>query len=57
MLLGLKFSSCQSQGNLQNIRTGLQLLEDRIYRQINITLFGAILRTILLEEKSGSSYF
>ncbi|KAI8028184.1 Phosphatidylinositol 4-kinase alpha 1 [Camellia lanceoleosa] len=32
MLLGLKFSSCQSQGNLQNFRTGLQLLEDRIYR-------------------------
>ncbi|GLT58161.1 hypothetical protein SLA2020_310800 [Shorea laevis] len=32
MLLGLKFCSCQSQGNLQNFRTGLQLLEDRIYR-------------------------
>ncbi|XVE49407.1 hypothetical protein DITRI_Ditri01bG0080200 [Diplodiscus trichospermus] len=31
MLLGLKFCSCQSQGNLQNFRTGLQLLEDRIY--------------------------
>ncbi|XP_039047721.1 phosphatidylinositol 4-kinase alpha 1-like isoform X2 [Hibiscus syriacus] len=32
MLLGLKFCSCQSQGNLQNFRSGLQLLEDRIYR-------------------------
>ncbi|CAI0377232.1 unnamed protein product [Linum tenue] len=32
MLLGLKFSSCHSQGNLQNYKTGLQLLEDRIYR-------------------------
>ncbi|OMO63448.1 hypothetical protein COLO4_32443 [Corchorus olitorius] len=32
MLLGLKFCSCQCQGNLQNFRTGLQLLEDRIYR-------------------------
>ncbi|XP_021731625.1 LOW QUALITY PROTEIN: phosphatidylinositol 4-kinase alpha 1-like [Chenopodium quinoa] len=32
MLLGLKYCSCQSQGNLQNFRTGLQLLEDRIYR-------------------------
>ncbi|XWS39824.1 hypothetical protein CRYUN_Cryun18bG0087700 [Craigia yunnanensis] len=32
MLLGLKFCSCQSQGNLQNFRTGLRLLEDRIYR-------------------------
>ncbi|KAJ0076644.1 hypothetical protein Patl1_36364 [Pistacia atlantica] len=32
MLLGLKFCSCQSQGNLQNFKTGLQLLEDRIYR-------------------------
>ncbi|GMJ06801.1 hypothetical protein like AT1G49340 [Hibiscus trionum] len=32
MLLGLKFCSCQSQGNLQNFRAGLQLLEDRIYR-------------------------
>ncbi|GAB4837929.1 Phosphatidylinositol 4-kinase alpha 1 [Ancistrocladus abbreviatus] len=32
MLLGLKFCSCQSQGNLQNFRKGLQLLEDRIYR-------------------------
>ncbi|KAK6241250.1 hypothetical protein SCA6_006639 [Theobroma cacao] len=32
MLLGLKFCSCQSQGNLQNFRTGLHLLEDRIYR-------------------------
>lgn len=31
MLLGLKFCSCQSQGHLQNFRTGLQLLEDRIY--------------------------
>ncbi|KAG4159921.1 hypothetical protein ERO13_D02G202895v2 [Gossypium hirsutum] len=32
MLLGLKFCSCQSQGNLQNFRSGIQLLEDRIYR-------------------------
>ncbi|KAJ9704831.1 hypothetical protein PVL29_003061 [Vitis rotundifolia] len=32
MLLGLKFCSCQSQGNLQSFKTGLQLLEDRIYR-------------------------
>ncbi|XP_010272166.1 PREDICTED: phosphatidylinositol 4-kinase alpha 1-like isoform X2 [Nelumbo nucifera] len=32
MLLGLKFCSCQSQGNLQNFKMGLQLLEDRIYR-------------------------
>lgn len=32
MLLGLKFCSCQSQRNLQNFKTGLQLLEDRIYR-------------------------
>ncbi|OVA09140.1 Phosphatidylinositol 3-/4-kinase [Macleaya cordata] len=32
MLLGLKFCSCQWQGNLQNFRSGLQLLEDRIYR-------------------------
>ncbi|KAM7253669.1 hypothetical protein ACFE04_021823 [Oxalis oulophora] len=32
MLFGLKFCSCQYQGNLQNFRTGLQLLEDRIYR-------------------------
>ncbi|XP_073045657.1 phosphatidylinositol 4-kinase alpha 1-like [Primulina eburnea] len=32
MLFGLKFCSCQSQGNLQNFRSGLQLLEDRIYR-------------------------
>ncbi|XVF44922.1 hypothetical protein PTKIN_Ptkin02bG0162000 [Pterospermum kingtungense] len=32
MLLGLKLCSCQSQGNLQNFRSGLQLLEDRIYR-------------------------
>ncbi|KAL2513533.1 Phosphatidylinositol 4-kinase alpha 1 [Forsythia ovata] len=31
MLFGLKFCSCQSQGNLQNFRSGLQLLEDRIY--------------------------
>lgn len=39
MLLGLKFCSCQSQGNLQNFRTGLQLLEDRIYRYLQLTLF------------------
>ncbi|XVE66666.1 hypothetical protein DITRI_Ditri08aG0096600 [Diplodiscus trichospermus] len=32
MLLGLKFCSCQSQRSLQNFRTGLKLLEDRIYR-------------------------
>ncbi|XP_058075440.1 phosphatidylinositol 4-kinase alpha 1 isoform X2 [Magnolia sinica] len=32
MLLGLKFCSCQSQNNLQNCRTGLHLLEDRVYR-------------------------
>ncbi|RAL49359.1 hypothetical protein DM860_012792 [Cuscuta australis] len=32
MLLGLKFCSCKSQGSLQKFRTGLQLLEDRIYR-------------------------
>ncbi|KAM7474977.1 hypothetical protein LguiB_022220 [Lonicera macranthoides] len=32
MLLGLKFCSCQYQGHLQSFRTGLQLLEDRIYR-------------------------
>ncbi|XP_042499214.1 phosphatidylinositol 4-kinase alpha 1-like isoform X2 [Macadamia integrifolia] len=32
MLLGLKYCSCKSQGNLQNFKTGLQLLEDRIYR-------------------------
>ncbi|KAG5247748.1 phosphatidylinositol kinase family protein [Salix suchowensis] len=32
MLLGLKFCSCHSQGNLQNFKIGLQLLEDRIYR-------------------------
>ncbi|KAM3393858.1 hypothetical protein P3S68_002859 [Capsicum galapagoense] len=32
MLLGLKFCSCKSLGNLQNLRAGLQLLEDRIYR-------------------------
>ncbi|KAJ4973006.1 hypothetical protein NE237_006180 [Protea cynaroides] len=32
MLLGLKYCSCNSQGNLQNFKTGLQLLEDRIYR-------------------------
>lgn len=32
MLLGLKFCACRSQLNLQNFRTGLQLLEDRVYR-------------------------
>lgn len=32
MLLGLKYCACCSQGNLQNFKTGLQLLEDRIYR-------------------------
>ncbi|CAJ2642759.1 phosphatidylinositol 4-kinase alpha 1 isoform X1 [Trifolium pratense] len=32
MLLGLKYCSCQSQGNLQKFQIGLQLLEDRIYR-------------------------
>ncbi|KAI3934357.1 hypothetical protein MKW92_039958 [Papaver armeniacum] len=34
MLLGFKFCSCQWQGNLQNFRSGLQLLEDRIYRRL-----------------------
>ncbi|KAF9684342.1 hypothetical protein SADUNF_Sadunf04G0108400 [Salix dunnii] len=37
MLLGLKFCSCHSQGNLQNFKTGLQLLEDRIYRSFPST--------------------
>ncbi|XP_010479560.1 PREDICTED: phosphatidylinositol 4-kinase alpha 1-like [Camelina sativa] len=32
MLLGLRFSSCQRQGNMQKIRHELQLSEDRIYR-------------------------
>uniref|UniRef100_A0A7N0T3D3 1-phosphatidylinositol 4-kinase n=1 Tax=Kalanchoe fedtschenkoi TaxID=63787 RepID=A0A7N0T3D3_KALFE len=32
MLLGLKFCCCRFQGNLQSFKTGLQLLEDRIYR-------------------------
>ncbi|CAN4119718.1 unnamed protein product [Withania somnifera] len=32
MLFGLKFCSCKSQGNLQNLRGGLQLLDDRLYR-------------------------
>ncbi|KAI3901545.1 hypothetical protein MKW92_021504 [Papaver armeniacum] len=32
MLLGLKFCSCQWKGNLWYSRSGLQLLEDRIYR-------------------------
>ncbi|KOM42251.1 hypothetical protein LR48_Vigan04g244900 [Vigna angularis] len=32
MLLGLKYCSCQFQGNLQKFHLGLQLLEDRIYR-------------------------
>ncbi|KAL9269069.1 Phosphatidylinositol 4-kinase alpha 1-like protein [Drosera capensis] len=32
MLLGLKFTACQFQGNLQYFRKGLQLLEDRLYR-------------------------
>ncbi|GMI74628.1 hypothetical protein like AT1G49340 [Hibiscus trionum] len=32
MLLGLKYCSCHSQRNLQNFRSGLQLLEDRLYR-------------------------
>ncbi|CAJ1973096.1 unnamed protein product [Sphenostylis stenocarpa] len=32
MLLGLKYCSCQCQGNLQKFHLGLQLLEDRIYR-------------------------
>ncbi|XP_075090835.1 phosphatidylinositol 4-kinase alpha 1 isoform X2 [Nicotiana tabacum] len=32
MLLGLKFCSCRSHGVLQNLRAGLKLLEDRIYR-------------------------
>ncbi|PIA62368.1 hypothetical protein AQUCO_00200400v1 [Aquilegia coerulea] len=32
MLLGLKYCFCQSQGNLQDFRMCLQLLEDRVYR-------------------------
>jgi phosphatidylinositol 4-kinase A len=32
MLLGLKFCSCQRQINLDKFKTGLQLLEDRVYR-------------------------
>ncbi|KAJ4961690.1 hypothetical protein NE237_021600 [Protea cynaroides] len=32
MLFGLQYCSCKSQGNLQNFKTGLQLLEDRIFR-------------------------
>ncbi|XP_051147386.1 phosphatidylinositol 4-kinase alpha 1-like isoform X2 [Andrographis paniculata] len=32
MLFGLKLCSCRTQGNLKNFRSGLQLLEDRIYR-------------------------
>ncbi|CAN6927714.1 unnamed protein product [Brassica oleracea] len=32
MLLGLKFCSCQKQGNMHKFRHGLELLEDRIYR-------------------------
>ncbi|XP_057436826.1 phosphatidylinositol 4-kinase alpha 1 [Lotus japonicus] len=32
MLLGLKYCTCQFQGNLQKFQLGLQLLEDRIYR-------------------------
>ncbi|KAF3781426.1 Phosphatidylinositol 4-kinase alpha 1 [Nymphaea thermarum] len=32
MLLGFKFCSCQTQSNLENCRTGLCLLEDRVYR-------------------------
>ncbi|KAF7810902.1 phosphatidylinositol 4-kinase alpha 1 [Senna tora] len=32
MLLGLKFCSCQFQGNLRKFQLGLQLLEDRVYR-------------------------
>ncbi|XP_019166040.1 PREDICTED: phosphatidylinositol 4-kinase alpha 1-like [Ipomoea nil] len=32
MLLGLKFCSCRSHGSAQNFRSGLLLLEDRIYR-------------------------
>ncbi|KAI5402557.1 phosphatidylinositol 4-kinase alpha 1 [Lathyrus oleraceus] len=32
MHLGLKYCSCQFQGNLQKFQLGLQLLEDRIYR-------------------------
>ncbi|CAM8929529.1 unnamed protein product [Rhodiola kirilowii] len=32
MLLGLKFCCCRFQGNLQSFKTGLQLLEDQIYR-------------------------
>ncbi|CAI9302738.1 unnamed protein product [Lactuca saligna] len=32
MLLGLKFCTCQYEGILQNVRLGIQLLEDGIYR-------------------------
>ncbi|KAL8189102.1 hypothetical protein R6Q57_029363 [Mikania cordata] len=32
MLFGLKFCSCQYRGSLQKVRSGLQLLEDAIYR-------------------------
>nr|KAJ0198968.1 hypothetical protein LSAT_V11C600323770 [Lactuca sativa] len=32
MLLGLKFCTCQYEGSLQNVRLGIQLLEDGIYR-------------------------
>ncbi|CAH8301812.1 unnamed protein product [Eruca vesicaria subsp. sativa] len=32
MLLGLKFCSCQKQGNIHKSRHGHELLEDRIYR-------------------------
>ncbi|KAL0386974.1 UNVERIFIED_CONTAM: Phosphatidylinositol 4-kinase alpha 1 [Sesamum radiatum] len=42
MLFGLKFCSCQTQGNLQNFRSGLQLLEDRIYRNNLDALRGSI---------------
>ncbi|WCJ33866.1 Phosphatidylinositol 3- and 4-kinase family protein [Euphorbia peplus] len=32
MLFGLKFCSCQSSGKLEAFKSGLQLLEDRVYR-------------------------
>ncbi|WCJ33867.1 Phosphatidylinositol 3- and 4-kinase family protein [Euphorbia peplus] len=32
MLLGLKFCSCQCSGKLEAFKSGMQLLEDRVYR-------------------------
>ncbi|KAK8529802.1 hypothetical protein V6N12_060570 [Hibiscus sabdariffa] len=50
MLLGLKYCSCHSQRNLQNFRSGLQLLEDRLYRS------GKVLRVQNLLSPFASSY-